>query len=236
MQLFAQNKQLESANALFEDKSYVLAIEEYEKILERDVDPEAMVNLALSYWALRKGEKSEQWFEVASLNGGFERTNEYFSPDLIYTYAEVLKFNGKYKNAQEQFLEYESVTGDSKGVLQAKICTIIPVLMRDSSKVEMKAFQYNSENAEFAPQLNDETLYFVGSVGKVSESNIDNYTGEPYLDIIMSKYPGTDSAEAPKALNKRINSSLNEGPLTFSRSGEKIIFTRNYFGFFNNLF
>lgn len=229
VQSMAQNKQLENANSLYADKSFVLAIEEYEQILEKDVLPEAMINLAQSYWALRKGEKAEQWFEIAELNGGFTRTNEYYSPELIYTYAEALKFNGKYKAAQEKFLEYESITGDSKGSLQAKICNAIPVLMKDSSKVELKTFEYNSSNAEFAPQLNNEILYYVGSVGKFSESDIDNYTGEPYLDIVMSKYPGTDSSEAPKALNKRINSSFNEGPLTFSRSGDKIIFTRNYF-------
>lgn len=227
--LLAQNKQLERANALFQDKSFVPAIEAYEKILEKEVLPEAMLNLALSYWELRKGAEAEQWFEIASLNGGLNRTNAYFNSDLLYTYAEVLKFNGKYAEARKQFLEYEKVSGNSKGGMQAKICTIIPVLMRDSSKVELKPFEYNTSHSEFAPQLKDDILYYVGVLGNTSASDIDVYTGNAFLDLLQSKYPETDSSEAPEVLSKRVNSVLNEGPLTFSRSGDKIIFTRNYF-------
>lgn len=228
--VFGQDKKLERANQLYEDKSYAHAIPEYESVLEKEVLPEAMLKLALSYWKIRKAEKAEQWFEIASINGGFNRVNEYFSEEYIYTYAEVLKFNGKYKEAKERFLEYEAISGNSKGGLQAKIATIIPILMRDSSKVQVNSFEYNTAMAEFAPQLKDETLYYVGASGKsANRSDLDMYTGEPYLDILMSKYPGTDSSEAPKALGKRINSNLHEGPFTFSRSGEKIIFTRNYY-------
>lgn len=226
--LFANNG-LERANKLFEDKSYALAIPEYEKILENQVLPEAMLKLALSYWEIRNAEQAEQWFEIASLNGGFNRVNEYFSSEYLYTYAEVLKFNGKFKKAREQFFEYESISGNTKGGLQAKICTIIPVLMRDSSKVKVRSFDFNTKLSEFSPVLKNETLYYVGIEENASRSDLDMYTGDPYLDILMAKYPGTDSSLSPEPFSKRVNTILNEGPFTFSRSGDKIIFTRNYY-------
>lgn len=82
----------------------------------------------------------------------------------------------------------------------------------------------NTENREFSPALYENVLVFVS---QHKSGPVDIKTGETYLELFFSEMDPNGVPVKRENYSLEINSELNEGPLTFSRQGDRIYFTRN---------
>ncbi len=220
---FAQKdyKRLERANALFEDYSYIQAIEQYEKLLKKNDIPEAKMKLAECYRLTRDMNNAEKWYRNAA-------ENEQLDSVYMYYYATVLKYNKNYDEAREWYLQYEDWKQDGKGAKQAKFIEMIHYFVRDSSKVEIKNMPFNSIYSDFSPAYFKDGLLFVSSRTKgKNPGGLDQWTGESFLDLYQVEKVNIDSASKVQRMQGFINSNFHEGPACYDAENNLIYFTRN---------
>jgi tetratricopeptide (TPR) repeat protein len=224
MDLHAQkdSKRMERANALFEDYSYIQAIQEYEKLLKKNPDfAEAKLKLAECYRLTKKMDSAEKWYRSAAQQEAVDSV-------YMYNYASVLKYNKKYDEAKDWYLQYETYKSDGRGLKQAKFLDLIHYFVRDSSKVEIKNMGFNSEYADFSPAFFKEGLLYASSQTKGKNAGgLDQWTGENFLDLYYIEKVNIDSSGKSKLLQGFINSNYHEGPSCYDRHNDIIYFTRN---------
>lgn len=221
--LFAQKeyKRLERANALFEDYSYIQAVAEYEKLLKKNIIPEAQLKLAECYRLIKQMDNAETQYRKAAENNVVDSV-------YLYHFASVLKYNSKYEEAKEWYLKYEAYKQDGKGAKQAKFLDLIHYFTRDSSKVEIKNMAFNSEYADFSPTFFKDGLLFSSTRTKGKNTGgLDQWTGENFNDIYYIAKVNVDSASKAQLLPGFINSNFHEGPATYDATTNTIYFTRN---------
>jgi hypothetical protein len=221
--LFAQKdiKRLERANSLFEDYSYVQAIEQYEKLLKKNNVPEAQLKLAECYRLTRQMDNAEIQYRKAVENNAIDSI-------YLYHFASVLKYNKMYEEAKEWYLKFEAFKQDGNGAKQAKFLDLIHYFIRDSSKVEIKNMAFNSENADFSPSFFNDGLLFSSTRTKGKNAGgLDQWTGENYNDLYFIAKVNVDSASKAQLLQGFINSNFHEGPATLDANNNTIYFTRN---------
>jgi tetratricopeptide (TPR) repeat protein len=221
--LFAQKeyKRLERANALFEDYSYIQAITEYEKLLQKNNIPEAQLKLAECYRLTKQMDNAETQYRKAAENSVVDSV-------YLYHFASVLKYNSKYEEAKEWYLKYEAYKQDGKGLKQAKFLDLIYYFTRDSSKVDIKNMAFNSQYADFSPTFFKDGLLFSSTRTKGKNTGgLDQWTGENFNDIYYIAKVNIDSASKAQLLHGFINSNFHEGPATYDANNNIIYFTRN---------
>lgn len=221
LQAQKHSKNLERANNLFDEYSYIQAIQVYEKILKKNSIPEAYLKLAESYRLTRR-------MDLSLLN--YRKAAEANTIDSIYLYhfASVLKYNQQYEEAKKWYLKYEDYKQDGMGKKQAKFIELIHFFTRDSSKVEIKNLAFNSEYADFSPAFFKDGLIFSSTRTKGKNTGgLDQWTGENYNDIYFIEKINIDSTSKAKILKGFINSNYHEGPASYNPTDDIIYFTRN---------
>jgi len=83
----------------------------------------------------------------------------------------------------------------------------------------------NTENLDFAPSFYKDGIVYVTSNRK--GGRIDSITGEAYFELYYAELNTVGLPQNPENFSVVINSKLHEGPVSFSKSGRKIYFTRN---------
>ena len=86
--------------------AYVRAIEKYEKLVQKEIGGDTLKSkLATAYYKVGKTELAEPLFtDVVA--------GSYSTPDDIYYYAQTLKYNQKYKEADKWMAKYRELRGD----------------------------------------------------------------------------------------------------------------------------
>lgn len=82
----------------------------------------------------------------------------------------------------------------------------------------------NSEAGEFSPVLYLNGLVFVK---EPKSGPIDPQTGTPFFELYYADLDPNGLPQKPQPFSVEINSQLHEGPVTFSKKGDRIFFTRN---------
>ncbi len=150
---YAQRNPAKSADEAFAKQQYSLAIDKYKK--------------AYSKVKKNKEEKNRitaQLAECYRLTGNYKRAeasykrlirNEYDkrNPEILLHYANMLKIEGKYQEAIEQYNEYAlRAPEDPRGVKGAETAALIEEWLENPSKYEVtNVKKINSREADFAP-------------------------------------------------------------------------------------
>ncbi len=87
------------------------------------------------------------------------------------------------------------------------------------------AKELNSQGTDYSPVFYDNGLVFVSSRKKSGPQ--DKKSGETYSELYFSPFDPNGDPAAPQKFSLEINSSLHEGPVTFSRDFKTMYFTRN---------
>ncbi len=82
----------------------------------------------------------------------------------------------------------------------------------------------NTPAREFSPALYEDVLVFVS---QHKSGPVDPKSGETYLELFYSELDPNGMPQKRDNYSLQINTELNEGPVTFSRNGDRIYFTRN---------
>ncbi len=154
--------------------------------------------------------------------------NDAVLPDDYYNYAMVLKINGKYSVAEKWMTKFAGLMPTdlrTKDYLANK--NDISDLLIDNGTYTIEHLSINSEALDFGTTYYQDKIMFVSTR---SRSNIIvrnyNWTNEPFWDIYVSELDGNQLKE-PEIFDKSLNGKLHDGPISFSKDGKYLAFTKN---------
>jgi len=218
-QNFIMKKQL--ADKYYDRYDYYKAIPMYEQLLRSQPNHYPIYEkLADSYYRINDSENAERCFaklvDTATVK-----------PDYLLHYAQELARNGKYILAKQWYAKYaETRPDDSRGSSFAKAYENISSFFTDSASFLVQKVPFNSEQSDFSPMYYGNGLMFASTRHKFSIVHMwYNWTASSYLDLFFAKPDEGSAAVADKG----INTLYHEGPMTFNRTQDTIIFTRSNF-------
>ncbi len=217
---FAQNKQTEKADKLFETYQYVAAIEEYLKLAEsKKADNYVYRQLADSYYNVYNTEAAAKWYAKA-----VEKNQD---AETYYRYAQTLKSVGKYQEANKQMDKFASLLPNDQRAKDHKANpNYIPTLADKTKLFDIKETKINSKDqSDFGAVLtNDNTLYFAST--RNTSNKTDKWINQPYLDVFSSTLNADGTLSEPQKVNE-LNTAFHDGPVTVSADGNTIFFARD---------
>jgi outer membrane protein OmpA-like peptidoglycan-associated protein/tetratricopeptide (TPR) repeat protein len=200
---------------------YYRAIAMYEEILKKSPgDYKVYEKLADSYRKINDSENAERCYAVLTDSLGVK--NEY----LLY-YAQALARNGKYENAAAWYQKYGAKEADDKrGSEYPVVYRDMAMLYKDSASFTVKRMPFSSETSDFSPAYFGNEIVFASARKSFSlVRSLYNRTNTSFLDLFIVSPDSSGSLP----FSEELNSIYHEGPVTFSRNLDTIIFTRSNF-------
>lgn len=208
---------------LYDRLSYKASIVHFEDM--EDMDQISMEKIANSYRLNHDTKNTELWYAQV-LKG----TNNPI--DYLY-YAQALQSNGKYDKAKEYYLKYDEMLGgdaqDNRG--QQLAAAIDRMNEWKHTNVIIKNEQaINSEKLEFSPTYYGNGVVFVSTNSLLqdeTEKKKDKWMDDHFMTLYYSDILDGGTLDEPQEFSTNISSQFHEGPVAFSRNGERLFFTRN---------
>ena len=218
--LIAQNKNTKKADKLYSQFAYVPAAEEYLKLANSNkADAYVYKQLADSYYNMFNTTEAAKWYARA--------TETPQDSETYYRYAQMLKANGKYDEANKQM---QLFAAKSPNDLRAKAFkenpNYVPKLLAKDKQYDIKALDINSDKSDFGALLNNNTLYFASARNKARKTY--KWNDEPYLDIYQATYNADGTITNATELSE-VNSKYHDGPATLSKDGNTMYFASESF-------
>ncbi len=208
---------------------YAIAIPVLEKIIENNKEGklEAMEMLADCYRLTGDEEKAAEWYSQIIDSAGIDPIDHYY-------YGQVLRTQGKYQEAKEQFLKYaELVPDDPKGPIFAGYCEEIYSMLQTAPKnMTHNITSLNTENSEFSPVFYKNGVLF-SSDRKLKKylNPVYDWTGAPYLNFFFATTDTSSPLYDPsyaeaESFSNKLNDEYHDGTAVLNSTGDVIYFTR----------
>ncbi len=149
-------------------------------------------------------------------------------PEDYYSYAMVLKMNGKYELSAVMMDKFATLKPND---LRAKSYVVhkseLSELLKDKGYYKVYRMDINTDADDFGTCYYKDKIVFTSS--RSTDKMIvrkDNWSMKPFLDIYVSELEGAQMKK-PEIFRKRIDGKLNDGPASFSNDGTFMAFTSN---------
>ncbi len=218
--LTAQNKDTKAADKLFNRYEYVSAAKEYQKLAESGKgDGYVFKQLADTYYNMFNTANAATWYAKAV------QTPQ--DAETYFRYAQMLKANGKYEEANKQMNKFASmVPNDLRAKAFKENPNYVPVILDKGENYVVKSLPLSSDKSDFGAVMYDNTLYFT-SARNSSRKNY-GWNGEPFLDIYKSIMSDSGTFSEPTTITE-LNSKFHDGPVTISADGNTMYFSSDSF-------
>lgn len=221
---YAQNFFMEKklADNYFSNFDFHKAIPFYESLARRHPQDSILFEkLATIYDHLNDSKNAERCYEVlVGLN--------HPKPEFLLNYAKALARNGKYDQSILFYKKFAMAKPeDPRGVTFAGAYENIGQFFTDTISFSIKKEPFSSDADDFSPAYYDHSIIFASDRTPFSMVRSQyNWTQSPYLDLFLAT-PGKPEASI---FARELNSTYHEGPVTFNKTQDTIIFTRsNYY-------
>ena len=215
----AQNKETAKADKYFDNLEYVSAISEYLEVIEDGAgDDYVYGRLADTYYNVFNSTAAEQWYAKVL------ETSQ--SPEHYFRYAQMLKANGKYDQANAAMDKFASIApNDARAIAHKSNPNTVASLLDDTPKFTVKPLEgFNSKYSEFGPIEHEGKIYYASA--RSGKSRKYGWNEEPYLDIYSSDLDATSGELSNEStLGSKINTKFNEGTVSFSPEGTTMYFS-----------
>ncbi len=211
----AQNKDTKTADKLFNRFEYVDAAKEYLKLVENGKGTDYVYKqLADSYYNVFNSTEAVKWYAKAT------EMNQ--DAETYYRYAQMLKANGKYEEANKQMQKFANAApSDARAKAFKENPNYVPKLLDKTKLYNVKSSDVSSDKSDFGAVLYDNSLYFASARNGARKTY--GWTDEPYLDIYRADY-NTDGTITNASPVVSLNSKWHDGPVTISADGNTAYF------------
>lgn len=200
-----------------------------EKLLKKEYDKEKSrvergkkaFLLGKTYQALNESDKSMQWFQTAYDNA--------YGVDALKELAYAQKKAEQYKEAMLTFKELGLEIGSPYEYRREIAACQIALGWKGIKQPEYKVtpLDFNSSRADYAPTLfKDNQLVFTSDRTGSTGDDVYKWTGNAFSDLYVVDL----DSESVSNFDLGINTSDNEGTVTFSSDYQEMYFTRCYGG------
>lgn len=207
----------------FQQMAYARAIRSYTTAAEMGaVNEHVTKRLAESHMRLGNTAEAERWYStvVKFLNR---------EPRDLYNYAEALKSNERYDEAEEWMDRYLAMVNDGSGPVRSNISGFAQKYNRDQDRFTVRPVSINGPFSDFGTTWlgNDRVVFASARNIRVAVERRAAINDQPFLDLFVADVlPGGDLGEA-RPLGGSVNTRFHEGPATASADGGVLWFTRN---------
>lgn len=215
------------ADELYRQYEYANAVKLYAKLVDtRNPRSQDLERLAESYWKMKDYESAENWYaRVVQLEDA--------SPENLLHYGEVLKINGKYKEAKQQLETYAAKTGNTaKVALHVAGCDSAlrwmasPTLHRLRNEATV-----NTTNSEFAAFPWGDNVYYVGEPDDEMFKHTYGWTGNAFLRVYTAPLSAAGTLGSPSFAEATLNDvKYHVGPVIAGKDGNTLYVTRTHVG------
>jgi len=219
--LNAQNKDTAAADKLYSRLEYVDAAQAYLKLTENGKgDPYVYKQLADSYYNVFNAAEASKWYAQATATSQDAET--------YYRYAQMLKAEGKYAEANKQMQKFAAAApSDQRAVAFKQDPDYLPKLKSQHKLFDEKPLAINSDKSDFGAFLaSDNVLYFASARNKARKTY--GWNEEPFLDLYQATANADGTFTEPTTVNG-INSQFHDGPATLSADGNTMYFASESF-------
>ncbi|KZS38260.1 flagellar motor protein MotB [Aquimarina aggregata] len=224
--VFSQEKRLEKAKTQYDRYEYINAQETYLKVAEKGYrSADLFRNLGDSYYFNGQLNEASKWYK--------ELINSYpedIAPEYYFRYAQTLKANDNYKEADIYLNKFADVNADDQ---RAKMYKRDPNYLQridfQSGRYEIENLEINSSFTDFGTAFYGDNIVFSSSRDTlIFTKSIHQWNNEAFLQLFKAEYDSVNGelSEIEK-FGKRINSKFHESTPTFTKDGKTIYFTRN---------
>jgi len=216
----AQNKDTKTADKYFDRYDYVDAAKEYLKLANNGKgDSYVYKQIADCYYNVFNSIQAEKWYEKA--------IEEEQDAETYFRYAQMLKANGKYKEADLQMKKFATLAPkDKRAANNVQEASYLNKLLGERKLFEVNPLEMNSKYSDFGAFMKDSVIYFAS--GRNTARKTYEWNDEPFLDLYKTDYKGGKVNKSVTELIE-LNTKYHEGPVTISPDGNTIYFSRESF-------
>ena len=220
----AQSRIEKLANEDYSSFNFNKAIARFQKVDPKNI--EIWRKLAYSNEVIGKYKDAEFcWKKVAE--SGFA------SGEDMYQYAQALKYSKKYSESQEWLKKANEKLANDSRVLRSlgKEQGDYTELQKDKGNATVKNLSMNTEDQDFGPMIYGEQVVFASTRALESPiSRIWNWNGLPFLELYMGDVLPNHDLGNIQPFQKRMKGKYHEGPASFNKNLDFVMFTRNNYG------
>jgi tetratricopeptide (TPR) repeat protein len=216
----AQNATTKTADKLYNRLEYVDAAKEYLKLVENGkADGYVYKQLADTYYNMFNTTEAVKWYAKA--------TETPQDAETYYRYAQMLKGNGKYEEANKQMQKFAAAApNDDRAKAFKANPNYIPSLLDKAKTYNVNSLEVSGDKSDFGAVLYDNSLYFTSARNTARKSY--GWTDEPFLDIYKADY-NADGTITNVIGVSTLNSKYHDGSLTMSADGNTVYFSSESF-------
>ena len=213
---------LRKASNEYELHAFNLAIESYQKVLDRRPDEtEALGNLADCYRHLNEMELAAEYYARAVESRRVERRH-------ILNFAKTLMALGRYNEARGYFIQYGQEGGDAKiGNHFAQTCEWAQRQAGVDPDINVENEKVSTPASDFGPAYFRDQVVFSSARTDIQRSTY-NWDGQSKNQLYVSQTAARGQLMPPIFLKGEAE-ERGEGPVSFSSDGRFVAFTRNNF-------
>ncbi|MCB0793706.1 MAG: carboxypeptidase regulatory-like domain-containing protein [Flavobacteriales bacterium] len=214
-----------SGDARFQQMAYALAVEDYATAAELGaVNEHVTKRLAECHMRLGNTEEAERWYAIVVKFLNRE-------PKDMYHYAEALKSNGKYNEAEEWMDRYLATLPPEGGPRRSNISSFANKFNEQQDRFTVSSVSVNTPFSDFGTAWcgPDKVIFASARNETVGIQRRAAWNDQPFLDLFIAERSRTGDLLNAREVEGGVNSKLHEGPATCSVDGSTLYFTRNNF-------
>jgi len=184
--------------------------------------------------------KQAECYRLTGVDRDAKRAESYYKraikakyPDVIVflRYADILKKNAKYAEALVQYKKYVKLNPtDIRGEKGVKSCQLSVDWEGQPTRYKVAIMPIvNSRFSDFSPAFGNKEyteIYFASSRKGSTGTDIDERTGESFMDIYKTRIDKKGKWKSPVLEMETINTEASEGPMYLNERGSVIYFTK----------
>lgn len=222
--VFAQQGKQKRADTLFNKFSFVKAAEVYKDLIKKNYNKDyATRKLADCYALLRDPRNASRYYKSV-----VEQEN--IPIEYYYKYAQALRGIKKYEESQIWLQRFKDSGGVVDGNDFSKDINFISSVFGAKQQYFLDRVYFNSKYSDFGAFEHNGKIYFASARDEgVGVKRLYGWNEQPFLDIYVTEPGSRRNVNHTAKLKGDVNSIYHDGPVTITKDGKTMYFTRNNF-------
>jgi peptidoglycan-associated lipoprotein len=223
---FSQGNKLKKATDAYNANEWLKAIElyrdAYEVVNEKPKKTEIIFYIANCFRHMNDAIHAELWYKKTI-------DREFQNPIIFLYYADALRMQGKYKDAEPWYRKYKDLVPDDKrGENGIQSCQLAQKWTENPTGYTVEDMKFfNSRSYDYCPAYgrSDYMLVYFASCRDEAKGTVREGTGVKPSDIFVSKLDKKDKWSDPVPLGEDVNSEFEEGSPSVNKSFTAMYYT-----------
>lgn len=222
---FAQNDMLKKADNLFNNFAFVQASNAYHDLLNDGINTDyATRQLADTYAYMRNPDSAVVYYEKAV-------KQSHIPIEYYYNYSQALRGIEDYASSRTWMKQFKDAGGTIEEHLYLKDSDFLNSIFSAKKQYVLKDVKFNSKFSDFGAYQHGDKIYFTSARDEGNiKKHLNAWDEEPFLNIYATNKDSKEILVGNKSkLKGKVNSVYHDGPLTITKDGKTMYFSRTDF-------